>query len=362
MTISATECATTAFIFEQTWRNTSVAHQAGVVDRLVEAGVGRIITETWFPDHVFIDRVHAAGIEMWASVTWFSDHTEPVRDRRPELWPRNSYGELRSQNEWYVGVVPSDHSWNRQLQVRTTQLARAYDIDGLCVDFFRWPVHWEAEFRPGCTPEDSSFDDISLAAYRAAGSDLPEGVSGSDAAGWIIANELAAWIDFKCDIINALARCVVADIRTACPSLPVGVFVVPGTDQMRRRYAGQDLEALSDEFDVVLPMLYHRMIGRDTDWLASAISETITTAANSSVAAVVQVSSTHPVAGDWDWGPPMTPGDANDAIRVARGATGAGGIVVFPGESLLDASSLEIDQSRAITRSHPHLGDTHGNC
>ena len=90
--------------------------------------------------------------------------TSTGSSRAPELWPVLETGERRAAD----GVVCRHHA-DRSSPSSECSLndpsrsPRRYPIDGLFLDFVRWPLHWEIELRPGRTaPPDSSFDPVTL--------------------------------------------------------------------------------------------------------------------------------------------------------------------------------------------------------
>ena len=103
--------------------------------------------------------------------------------------------------EWYVGLSPTDRRHQDEVLERIVSIATTYPIDGVFLDFVRWPVHWEIELRSGRPrPPDSSFDPVTLAAFAAAsGIRVPSGLETvAERSIWIRAHHLREWVDFKC--------------------------------------------------------------------------------------------------------------------------------------------------------------------
>jgi hypothetical protein len=106
--------------------------------------------------------------------------------------------------EWYVGMTPTDSRRQQQVLATIGSIARTYPVDGLFLDFVRWPLHWEIELRPGQRkPLDSSFDPATLVKFETAYGALPGDLKSIAAkAAWIRGIRLRDWIDFKCQVIT----------------------------------------------------------------------------------------------------------------------------------------------------------------
>jgi len=341
-----------AFIFDHTWKSWEPAALSDACQTLTAAGVTRFMTETWELEQRVIDVVRDHGMEFWTSVACFSDHNDSTPLARADLVPVLANGEPRPKMEWYQGLIPTDADYNEALVNRCGEMAATFDVDGFCLDFIRWPLHWELELRPGATRTESSFDATTLAAYRDV-SDLPAGLSASEAASWIERNDLEGWVGFKCDTIETVVSRTVAAITSASPEISTGLFVVPGEAVERRRLLGQDTKALSRLVDELLPMVYHRIVHRDPAWIGRIAHDIRQTSSPSSrIVPVVQVSAESCFAGDADWGSALDSGEHQDAIDMALG--GGDGVVIFPGEALLTGAST-VQIKRALAAAAPSV-------
>ena len=159
-------------------------------------------------------------------------------------------------------MTPTDSEASKQVLATIGSIARTYPVDGLFLDFVRWPLHWEIELRPGQRkPLDSSFDPATLVKFEAAYGALPGDLNSIPAkAAWIRENRLRDWIDFKCQVITdfvAKARSVLKDAR---PDAELGVYVVPDMDGMTEPLTGQRIRDLEPLADWIAPMLYHNIL------------------------------------------------------------------------------------------------------
>jgi hypothetical protein len=77
--------------------------------------------------------------------------------------------------EWYVGMSPTDRTRQEEALAEIKSIALNYPVDGVFLDFARWPLHWEIELRPGRgRPLDSTFDPATLAKFEEATGRFPE--------------------------------------------------------------------------------------------------------------------------------------------------------------------------------------------
>src|SRR5436190_5045002 len=158
-----------AFVFPEVWRDP--ARFRALVAGLRDHAVNVILTESDTYDLAAIDAVHDMGLRFYAGVACFSDHATNFRKitDRPELRPILETGEPREPMEWYVGISPTDRRHQEDILAAIRSITAAYPIDGLFLDFVRWPVHWEIELRPGRPrAPDSSFDAATLAQFKRA--------------------------------------------------------------------------------------------------------------------------------------------------------------------------------------------------
>ena len=191
------------------------------------------------------------------------------------------------------GVCPTHEGWRaarlREIGDWLTRFSGRDDgIDGIWLDFIRYPGLWENR---GTAPRLSAIPDACycprcLAKFsRDTGITLPVAPDNArDSSAWLRQNRPYEWMAWKKDQITSFVR----DVRTlignrgtvplfspgknrgAVP-LFLGAFVVPWTkgekDGAASFLLGQDAFALSEIVDVISPMVYHRMVGKDAAWV-----------------------------------------------------------------------------------------------
>ena len=328
-----------AFVFPEFWSN--LARAKDILASLQGYGVSAIMTESDAYDRAAINETHAAGLRFYAGVACFSDHASNFRllNERPELWPILEDGSRRPKIEWYVGMTPTDRRRQEDVLATVGSIARLYPIDGLFLDFVRWPLHWEIELRPGRShPMDSSFDATTLAKFEEATGVLPRtGLGNARAkAEWIRQHRFREWYEFKCKVVTDFVREAGSVLKEARPEAGLGIYVVPDMNGLTEPLTGQRISDLAPLVDWVSPMLYHNILLQPPGWIASAIAE-FANIAGPKTLPVVQADSNRDPVGAADWGPPMSDADSNAALVEVASRRDIAEIVVFPGTALLGA-------------------------
>jgi hypothetical protein len=326
-----------AFVFPEFWENSSRLRSN--LHALRDVGVNSIMTENDRYDFSAIEATRNSGLRFYAGVACFSDHSANFRfiKDRPELWPILENGERRPRMEWYVGMTPIDSRRQEEVLATIGSIARTYPVDGLFLDFVRWPLHWEIELRPGRRkPLDSSFDPTTLAKFETTYGALPGDLNSIPAkAVWIRENRLLEWIEFKCQTITdfvAKARSVLKDAR---PNAELGVYVVPDMGGLTEPLTGQQVRDLAPLADRIAPMLYHNILLQPPAWVGSALKGAFEIAGAKTLP-VVQADSNRDPNDTADWGPPMSAENFSACLDQVRRQDHIGGLIVFPGQALIE--------------------------
>jgi hypothetical protein len=348
MNQSASSRIVGAFVFPEFSENSSCVPSS--LATLKDFGVNAIMTEADSYDFSAIVAAHNSGLRFYAGVACFSDHAGNFGfiKKHLELWPVLENGECRPQMEWYIGMTPIDSRRQEEVLATIGSIARTYPIDGLFLDFVRWPLHWEIELRLGQRkPLDSSFDPATLVKFEVAYGALPGDLNSIPAkAAWIRENRLRDWIDFKCQVITDFvvkARSVLKDAR---PDAELGVYVVPDVDGLTEPSTGQRIRDLTPLADWIAPMLYHNILLQPTTWVGAA-ARNMSQITGVKTLPVVQADSNRDPSNTADWGPPMSAENFSDCLdRVAR-QHDLGGLIVFPGRALIEDRGATL---RAMTQ------------
>lgn len=325
-----------AFVFPDFWEeafpaNSKLAHLRG-------CGVNAIMTECDSYELRALDAAHKAGLRFFAGVACFSDHASNFRclRKRPKLWPVLENGRRRPQMEWYVGMSPTDRSRQEEALAEIRSIARSYPVDGIFLDFARWPLHWEIELRPERgKPLDSSFDAATLAMFEEATGALPRDLDTTSArAAWIHRNRLAEWVEFKCKVVNNFVSEAREVLKEAKADAELGIYVVPDVTGLTEPLTGQRINDLAPLVDWIAPMLYHNILLQPPTWIASTLAPVVKVAGKKTLPVLQADSNRDPDVGG-DWGPPMSDTDWSEALSQVAARSDIGGLIVFPGIALM---------------------------
>ena len=324
-----------AFVFPDAWKD--IFRFREVLVSLREHGVNAILTESETYETPAIEAAHDLGLRFYAGIACFSDHAKKFRSltERPELWPILESGERRPLMEWYIGISPTDRRHQEEILATIRSIAADHPIDGIFLDFVRWPVHWEIELRPGrVRPLDSSFDATTLAQFEQTfGTQLPTGPVASRAA-WIRERGFRAWVDFKCKVVTEFVCEARSFLKMVKPEAELGIYVVPEVDGLTEPLTGQRLGELAPAVDWVSPMLYHNILLQRPSWIGPALSEVVRVAGPKTLP-VIQADSNRNPGLAADWGPPMSDADWNATLAEVAARSDIAGVAVFPGTSLI---------------------------
>jgi hypothetical protein len=306
---------------------------------LMDFGVNTIATESETYDDHLIDRVHRLGMRFVGGISCFSEHgtNHVLLSQRPELWPVLENGERRPQMEWYIGVTPTVEDYSQARLDELERIVRAHDLDGVCLDFIRWPLHWELELRSNAPrPLQSSFDSHTVSRFlQYANLELPPDCKTiPQQAGWILGQHREAWTNFKCQIITDFVAQARERVRTHKDSpFSLGVYLVPAPDKPRAELVGQRAGDLAPLVDFLAPMVYHAIVHQTPAWVAQTIKDA-NQLAPGKVLPVLQVDSAEGAESGADWGPPLPVEEWQHVACEIAGRTDLLGLVAFTGTAL----------------------------
>jgi hypothetical protein len=326
-----------AFIFPAVLENWTRAEAEHGLKSLMDFGINTIVTESETYNDSLIDLSHRLGLRFVGGISCFSEHgrNHQLLYERPELWPVLENGERRSQMEWYVGVTPTFEDYNQKRLDEIEHAIRAHELDGFCLDFIRWPLHWELELRPTAPkPLQSSFDTHTISRFlEYANLELPASLTSvPDKASWILNYHLEAWTNFKCRVITDFVAQARDRIRRDM-SLGLGVYLVPAPDDQRAELVGQRISELDPLVDFFAPMVYHAILNRSIDWVENTIRNAVAQAPRK-VLPVLQVDSAEGAETGADWGPPIPVEEWRQLACNTTRQAGVQGLVAFTGTAL----------------------------
>ena len=269
-----------------------------------------------------IRRAHREGARVYAEFGVFMG--PGTAEKYPELWPLNEKGQRQEKDEWYLGLCPNV-AWYRDEKIELLRrFAAQHDIDGIWLDFIRYPGHWEVH-QPRL--EQGCLNRACLAAFqKATGLKLPPGPVARQAE-LLLEKHRAEWTAFKCRTIFEFCRDARRALKEKRPNALLGAFVVPWTESdygdAIHEIIAQDFAQLAQVLDVFSPMSYHAMCGWPIEWVGQ-FNEYVTRKTGRDVWPIVQATEREGRYGD-------APVDA-DAFRkvLTQGLSGgATGVLMF---------------------------------
>lgn len=323
-----------AFVFPDAWND--LEGFCALLDSFRDWGVTAVLTESENYEPHAIEAVHERGMRFHAGIACFSDHATGFSRlaARPELTPILQTGEKRPQMEWYIGITPTDRKHQEDVLASIDRITSDFEIDGLFLDFVRWPLHWEIELRPGrAAPPDSSFDAATIEAFaQATGLDPSVGTT-QEIASRILGQHHEEWIDFKCAVITTFVAEARGTLTSARSGAELGAFLVPDGAIASEAYTGQRLADLLPLVDWIAPMLYHNILLQPPGWVGERLNRIAPQAAGKTLP-VIQADANRDPAVAADWGPPMDLDNWRATLAEVAGRSDIAGLVVFPGTSL----------------------------
>ena len=288
-----------------------------------------------FRDSLMVKALHKEEIKIFAEVAIFTG-TEVRWNESPELRPINAEGKPVQIDEWYCGIVPTVPWFRERKSAIVKKIMSTYDVDGIWLDFIRWPCHWEVR-KPRL--EQTSFDKISLEAFQHETKiNIPNTLQNpNEIAQWILENHHDTWTRWKCSVINGYVRELREIVKSYGSEKVLGLFGVPWRhsdfDNAILRITSQDYRELGTIVDVISPMVYHRMCGRNVEWIGKIISYIHQETPGTSIWPVIQAMSEPDV---------LTPGEFGRAMKTALNTEGSNGLIIFTLDSVVKEKKLEV--------------------
>ena len=294
-----------------------------------------------YKDVAFVDAVHRAGMRIYAEYGCFVG--ERWWNEVPSSRPVTETGALLDADGWYHGVNPSVPQVRQERLDALEALLTSYDVDGVWLDFIRWPCHWEV---PQPTLPRTSFDAATVARFaRDAGIELTAG-DAPTVAGEILERHGDVWTAWRCEQVTSWVAAARALIERVRPGVTLGLFGVPwrlsDRDGAIRTIVGQDYAALGAcGVDVFSPMVYHRMCGYEPGWIGEVVTE-VHDLGGKPVWPIVQ---------SVDEPEPLSASEYAQALEVALQHPASDGVLVFTLKGALAEPKMEVTRSAFGARS-----------
>lgn len=193
-------------------------------------------------------------------------------EKHSEAWAIDRYGKKAEPATWFMGVCPTEPGFREHRISELRKLLKKFDLDGIWMDY----LHWHAQFEdPEPLLPETCFCNHCLTTFQTAFQiTVPEG-SIARKASWILSNHDSSWRNWRCSVIAGWVRDFRTVIQQEKPGALLGVYHCPWNDVdfggARRRNLGLDYDSLRGIVDVFSPMVYHRRMGKNPDWVRQNI-------------------------------------------------------------------------------------------
>jgi hypothetical protein len=283
----------------------------------------------------FVAAAHCAGMPVYAEFGCFVG--QQWWEQMPESRPITADGTPLVPDGWYCGVNPSIPDIRQERLSALETLLSENELDGVWLDFIRWPCHWEVS-EPSLPR--TSFDPFTLAAFRQdTGNDIR--MADPAAATRLLLGELeVTWTAWRCAQITSWVADARAVLRRVRPQALLGLFGVPWrlSDHGGAilNIIGQDYRALGEHVDVFSPMVYHRMCGHPVEWVGDVAAE-MRALSGKPVWPIIQ-SVDEPSA--------LSAAEYGQALEIVLRHPAADGVLVFTLKGALDEAKLTVTREK----------------
>lgn len=204
----------------------------------------------------WIEKLHKKNIKVYVEIGLFVG--DDLWKKYPDSRPVDKRGKKIEPIHWYTGVCPN-HSKVRKEKIEIIRkIVHDFDIDGIWLDFIRYPCHWEEVRDKNIT--EYCFCKNCLDQFARTIGGWPKG---------------ARWYWFKNRQITLFAKDVKKIVKESKKKIKLGIFTVPWKKSefngAIRKIICQDFVALAKQVDVFTPMVYHKMLGRKLEWIREYI-------------------------------------------------------------------------------------------
>jgi hypothetical protein len=279
-----------------------------------------------YKDRSFIETLRKAGIKVYVEYSIFVG--EILWEKYPSSRPVTAKGEKLKKYKWYAGVNPTVEEIRQEKLNDIHSLLKETRVDGIWLDFIRWPCHWEV---PVPEIQQTSFDELTIKKFAddTGLHTLLKSENSTVRANEILTKHLDSWTRWKCRQITSFADDVRKIVNLSNRKVLLGAFTVPWTENdysgAIRTIIGQDYRALGMYLDVVSPMVYHGVCGKPVEWIGT-VTTRVTGNVGCAVWPVIQLAD-------------IPAQELEKALKTALTSHGSTGVILFSMHALDDAKS-----------------------
>lgn len=193
-------------------------------------------------------------------------------ETHPEAWAIDNEGKKVEPATWFLGVCPTEPGFRKYRTDALRELLRKYDVDGVWMDY----VHWHAQFEdPEPILPETCFCGNCVSAFEVYKGVKVSGNNTKTKAQHILKKYDTAWRNWRCAVIADWAKEFKQILKQEKPGALLGIYHCPWSDNefdnARRRILGLDYKMLNQYADVFSPMMYHKRMGKTTEWIKENI-------------------------------------------------------------------------------------------
>ena len=219
------------------------------------------------PLAVACSEAHRRGLSLhaWVNVIpgWRGkkppSNPRQLYNARPDWFWRDAAGR-RQPLGWYSSLNPCYPEVREYLVAVMREVVAGYPVDGLHLDYIRFPNEWNESYPRGAQVPDYPRDPRTLAMFRRATGQTPE-------------SNPKRWSDWRTAQVTQLVRDVRAMVKGVRPTAKLTAAVGASPGRARRAYFQDSLQWIAENLlDAVYPMNYERDMngfGRHLDHWAS---------------------------------------------------------------------------------------------
>ncbi|MCK5534291.1 hypothetical protein KAI68_04175 [bacterium] len=304
------------------------------VNEIVQELKGKSINALFgdYRNKELINALHKNNMYFFVEVSIFVG--ERYWGKYPESRPINAKGEKISKIKWYAGLCPNQEELRKEKLAKIKQLITDYEVDGIWLDFIRYPCHWEV---PEPKLEQTCFCNECLKIFQKETKiQIPQMLKTTKGkAEWILKEHEKDWTEWKCRNITSLVESVREIIKQNKPEMILAMFTVPWKtgdhNNAIKKIIGQDYFALAEYVDIFSPMVYHKMCNRPKKWIAD-ITEYVFQLTGKDVLPIIQ---THDIS-EQEFGKML------DTVAGSK----ANGVIIFSSRHLLPEEMLTIFEGK----------------
>jgi len=111
------------------------------IDQALELGVDTIFVGHKNLTKDLVKRIRSKGIKLYVEIGIFIG--DEWWEKYPDSRPIGQRGRPMKKIHWYAGVCPNNLGIRKEKLEEIRKLIKEYEVDGIWLDFIRYPCHWE---------------------------------------------------------------------------------------------------------------------------------------------------------------------------------------------------------------------------